>query len=152
VAVVKNDKISGVINFSQETPSGPVSVQGRLEGLTPGYHGFHVHHLGDTSGGCKSMMGHYNPLQLSHGAPGDSHRHVGDLGNIRADENGVAIIDMEDTQLTLSGLNNIMGRGVVIHAGTDDLGKGGDDGSLKTGNAGGRVACAPIAMSEGPQV
>jgi len=152
VAVVRNAQISGVIHFSQNTPSGPVTVTGRVEGLTPGEHGFHIHQLGDTQAGCKSMKGHFNPLELSHGAPGDTYRHVGDLGNIRADQDGVAIIDMEDKLLSLTGINNILARGVVIHAGVDDMGKGGDDGSLKTGNAGGRVACAVIARSDGPQV
>merc|ERR1719471_1453658 len=152
VAVVKNDQMSGIIHFSQSTPSGPVTVRGKIEGLTPGQHGFHIHQMGDTSDGCKSMKGHFNPLQLSHGAPGDTYRHVGDLGNILADEKGVAVIDMEDKLLSLTGINNILARGVVIHAGMDDMGKGGDEGSLKTGNAGGRVACAVIARSEGPQV
>ena len=40
-----------------------------------------------------------------------------------ADQQGVAIIDMEDPHLSLTGINNILGRGVVIHAGMDDLGK-----------------------------
>ena len=48
---------------------------------------------------------------------------MGDLGNILADQEGVAIIDMEDPQLSLTGMHNILGRGVVIHAGMDDMGK-----------------------------
>ena len=46
---------------------------------------------------------------------------MGDLGNIQADQQGVAIIDMEDPHLSLTGINNILGRGVVIHAGMDDM-------------------------------
>jgi Cu/Zn superoxide dismutase len=34
-----------------------------------------------------------------------------------------------------------MQRTVVVHDGTDDLGKGGHPDSKKTGNAGGRPAC-----------
>ena len=60
---------------------------------------------------------------MKHGAPGDDHRHVGDLGNIIADTNGVATLDMVDSVISLNGINNIIGRGVVIHAGEDDMGK-----------------------------
>jgi superoxide dismutase, Cu-Zn family len=38
-------------------------------------------------------------------------------------------------------------RTVVVHAGTDDLGKGGNEESLKTGNAGGRPACGMCSLS-----
>jgi Cu-Zn family superoxide dismutase len=56
--------------------------------------------------------------------------------------------------------NSIIGKSVVIHDGVDDLGKGGlgpngevvdpkkRESSLKTGNAGGRMACAIIGMSK----
>jgi len=148
VAVIVGEGVKGVIHFRQTGgPTSAVTVSGNITGLTPGFHGFHIHQLGDTSNGCKSMAGHYNPLKLKHGGPKDSHRHVGDLGNIEAGDDGVAIVEMTDTQLSLNGLNSIIGRGVVVHAGRDDMGRGGDDGSLKTGNAGGRVGCGVVARA-----
>jgi len=148
VAVIQGAGVSGVVRFTQTGgPTSPVSVTGNLTGLSPGHHGFHVHQLGDMSGGCKTMAGHFNPLELHHGAPGDTYRHVGDLGNVLAGEDGVAVVDMVDSQLSLNGLSSIIGRGVVVHAGMDDMGRGGNDGSLKTGNAGGRVACGVVARS-----
>ena len=60
---------------------------------------------------------------MKHGAPEDDYRHVGDLGNIVADTNGVATINIVDTMVSLNGINNIIGRGLVIHGGKDDLGK-----------------------------
>ena len=39
---------------------------------------------------------------------------------------------------------------MVCHAKTDDLGKGNDEESKKTGNAGGRVACGVIGVSGPP--
>ena len=64
-----------------------------------------------------------SPPQLHHGAPGDTYRHVGDLGNVLAGEDGVAVVDMVDSQLSLNGLSSIIGRGVVVHAGMDDMGR-----------------------------
>jgi len=37
-----------------------------------------------------------------------------------------------------------LNRSIVIHEDEDDLGKGGDSESLKTGNAGKRIACGKI--------
>jgi len=42
---------------------------------------------------------------------------------------------------------NIIGRGLIIHADEDDLGKGGKEDSLTTGHAGKRIACAVIGYS-----
>jgi len=74
-------------------------------------------------------------------------RHAGDLGNIAAGDNGVAHVDLLDTHIPLHGPGSILGRAVVVHEKVDDLGKGGNEDSLKTGNAGGRLACGIIAIA-----
>ena len=56
-----------------------------------------------------------------------------------------------DTVITLGdgGDRDVANRAIVVHAGEDDLGLGvGDaaEGSKKTGNAGGRVACGIIKL------
>lgn len=85
-------------------------------------------------------------LQKSHGNPQAQTRHVGDLGNILADENGIAKISVDDSLISLNGETSIIGRAVVVHAGEDDLGLGKNEESLKTGNAGGRVGCGIIGI------
>lgn len=85
-------------------------------------------------------------FQKNHGAPIDTERHVGDLGNIEADGTGVATINFTDKVIDLEGAHNIIGRAVVVHEKEDDLGKGGQPDSLTTGNAGGRVACGVIGI------
>ena len=37
-------------------------------------------------------------------------------------------------------------QGIVLHAGTDDYGLGGDAGSMTTGNAGSRLACGCLSV------
>jgi len=39
---------------------------------------------------------------------------------------------------------SVIGRTLVIHQDMDDLGLGGDEGSLANGNAGARVGCCTI--------
>ncbi|XP_015177860.1 PREDICTED: superoxide dismutase [Cu-Zn], chloroplastic-like [Polistes dominula] len=143
-AAVKN--VMGDIMITQSVPNGPVKLTGKVTGLTPGLHGFHVHEKGDLKEGCKSTGPHFNPENNTHGAPGDTIRHVGDLGNIKANDAGEAVIDITDNIISLSGPNNILGRAIVVHSQEDDLGKGGSPVSNSTGNAGDRWACGIIAV------
>ena len=86
------------------------------------------------------------PLQKHHGAPNDTDRHVGDLGNIEADSTGVATVNITDSLISLRGPHSIIGRALVVHNGTDDLGWGGTAESRKTGNAGDKIACGVIGI------
>lgn len=85
---------------------------------------------------------------MTHGGPDSEIRHVGDLGNIECTADGKAVLNVEDHLCALYGPNSIVGRSVVVHAGTDDLGMGGDDESKKTGNAGPRLACGVIGLCD----
>ena len=75
-------------------------------------------------------------------------QHVGDLGNILADNEGVANVDICVHFVRLSEEFSVVVRAVVVHAGVDDLGVVGDAGSRATGNAGGRVACGVIGFAK----
>ncbi|KXN88291.1 Superoxide dismutase [Cu-Zn] [Leucoagaricus sp. SymC.cos] len=137
--------VTGSIAFEQDTDGGPVTVIGDINGLPPNAkRGFHVHEWGDLTDGCTTAGSHFNPFGKTHGGPTDSVRHVGDLGNINTDAKGEAKFTFKDPVISLNGVASIIGRAVVVHAGTDDLGRGRNEESLKTGNAGGRVACGVI--------
>jgi len=137
----EGSQVKGIITFVQK--NGYVEISGKVTGLTPGLHGFHIHEYGDCSDPkALSTGGHYNPTNKPHGAPDSTERHVGDLGNIQADSSGTAIIRIRDKVISLNGPYSIVGRGVIIHSGADDL------KSQPTGNAGGRVACGVIGIAK----
>ncbi|XP_049956290.1 superoxide dismutase [Cu-Zn]-like isoform X1 [Schistocerca serialis cubense] len=124
--------------------------------------------------GCTSAGPHYNPLAKDHGGPDDADRHIGDLGNVTADEDGVAKVCISDKLISLTGKHSIIGRTLVmdiyilcavgneiqpwpqlptqmkfkVHADPDDLGKGGHPLSRTTGNSGARVACGIIGLAK----
>jgi superoxide dismutase, Cu-Zn family len=98
---------------------------------------------------CKKRINagsHFNPHNKNHGGPDSDTRHVGDLGNVETDSAGYAKGTITDKYVKLIGPESVLGRMVVVHAGTDDLGQGGNEESLKTGNAGGRAACGVIGV------
>lgn len=142
----KEDGVQGVVNFIQKDKD-TCTISYNISGLKQGKHGFHIHELADFSQGCKSAKGHYNPFGKNHGGPKDEERHVGDLGNIIANKDGIAAGEIVDCLIKLFGDTSIVGRSVMVHAGEDDLGKGGFEDSLTTGHAGGRVACGMVCIA-----
>ena len=131
----------GIVTFSQVT--GGVKVSAEIHGLTPGKHGFHIHEYGDCSApDATSAGGHFSPSAMQHGAPNDQMRHEGDLGNIVADSSGVAAYEWVDAEMSFSGPKSIIGRGVIVHVGEDDL------KSQPTGAAGARAACGVVGIAK----
>ncbi|XP_050691425.1 superoxide dismutase [Cu-Zn]-like isoform X3 [Eriocheir sinensis] len=148
VVVLGGGEATGTIKLTQNAPpTGEVRIEGTISNLTPGLHGFHIHEKGSLELGCVSAGGHYDPFKRDHGSPQNLERHVGDLGNILADETGIAVVNITDPLVTLVGPRSVVGRALVVHAGEDDLGKGGHPTSLTTGNAGGRVGCGVIGIA-----
>lgn len=141
----EGNNAAGVVVFTL-TDQG-VQVEATVTGLEPDTrHGFHIHQYGD----CRapdgtSAGGHYNPSGEEHGAPSDDIRHMGDLGNLPANAQGTASADFIDTHVKLNGPNSILGRGMILHAGEDDL------TTQPTGAAGARLACGVIGIAN-PEV
>ena len=142
------EKVEGVVRFTQD--GNTLHVDYDIENLDDGEHGFHVHEYGDLTEGCKSACAHFNPHSEEHGGLDSKTRHLGDLGNIIS-KNGVSKGRISTNSISLNmGLPNcIVGRMIIVHKDRDDLGKGGDAESLLTGNAGERLGCGVIGLSEG---
>ncbi|CAG8515791.1 17537_t:CDS:2 [Acaulospora morrowiae] len=115
-----------------------------VQGISPGYHGIHIHELGDISEGPSSTGGHYNPENAEHG---DIERgHVGDLGNIFVDEKGWGDLVVESSRIKVW---DVIGRSIVISHREDDLGKGDNVQSKIDGNSGPGIIAGIIARSAG---
>jgi superoxide dismutase, Cu-Zn family len=139
VHALGDHRVSGKVTFTQ-TDEG-VEIVADLTGLQPGEHGFHIHEFGDCSmadGKCAGS--HFNPTNQPHGGPDDAHRHVGDLGNIKADSRGHGVYKRVDKVIALNGPKSIIGRSVIVHAQKDDF--------KSVASAGARIGCGVIGIGD----
>ncbi len=130
-------EVRGQVNF-QQVPEG-TRVTARITGLDPdGLHGFHVHEGTD----CEEPGGHLSPYDHEHGAPTDprDERHKGDMGNLEADAEGIAVYDRILVNVTMDAPPTIIGHVVVVHEGPDDL------ETDPSGEAGDPIACGVIRL------
>lgn len=136
----EGNSVQGVLRMKMVGES--LEITGQVTGLKPGEHGFHIHEFGDLSAADGAAAGgHYNPSGHDHGGPDSADRHAGDLGNITADDQGIATVNKVSKDLKLS---MIMGRSFVVHAGVDDL------KSQPSGDSGPRVAVGVIGYAKEP--
>lgn len=136
----EGNETNGQIVFTKLS-NGKIKVEAEVYNLTPGKHGFHIHEHGDCSSpDGKSAGGHFFTDHDHHGSLEEMATHVGDLGNLEANADGIAKLTFETEKLSFSGLANVIGRGVIVHEGVDDM------KTQPTGDAGGRVACGVIGI------
>lgn len=135
-----NSKVSGTATFTEK--NGKVTLVAKVVGLNPGVHAIHIHEKADcSSADAVSAGGHWNPTFKKHGKWGEGEYHKGDIGNFTADADGNGTITFSTDEWCIScedATKNIIGKGLIIHQGTDDF------TTQPTGNAGARVACTAI--------
>jgi Cu-Zn family superoxide dismutase len=148
----------GVVSI-QRLRNGHLVIGGQITGLTPGFHGFHIHAVGtcdptttDPTGAPAPFLsagGHLNPGGVTHGD------HAGDLPVLYVSANGTARSLTETDGVTLAQILDADGGAFIIHALADNLANiptrysaagvpGPDAATLATGDSGGRVACGVI--------
>ncbi len=100
----------------------------------------HFHEHGDCGNMGENTHGHWNPTNEPHGKWGSATYHSGDIGNIKLDSKGHATLSVTTDRWSVMANDpkNIIGRGIIVHGGTDDY------VTQPTGNSGPRVGCGVI--------
>jgi superoxide dismutase, Cu-Zn family len=133
----------GQVTAIQE--SGGVLLQIMATGLPEGRHGLHLHAASVCEPPAfRSAGGHLNPEGKQHGRRNPAGPHLGDLPNLVIDEQreGRAALRLDGVTLTAGSRSiGVPGTALIIHASEDD------ELTDPAGNAGGRIACAAIAIS-----
>ncbi len=130
-------------------------------GLTPGFHGLHLHAIGKcepkspdpanptNTGDFLSSGGHLDA------SGGDHPHHDGDMPSLMVGKDGSAHLVTRTDRVTREALSDADGAALVVHAQPDNYANiptryasaGADAETKKAGDAGPRVACAVITAS-----
>ena len=133
--------VSGTVVFTEDNDA--VTMVATLQGLDAGEHAIHLHEKSNcSSADGKSSGGHWNPTNQAHGKWGATEGfHKGDIGNFTADADGNGTITFTTDQWCIGcddDTKNIIGKGIIVHQGTDDF------TSQPSGAAGSRVSCGGV--------
>jgi Cu-Zn family superoxide dismutase len=135
----------GTARFEQ----GPTGVLIRMEigagGLTPGWHGVHLHEIGDCSdvGTYQLSGGHHGKEPGAHGLMNpDLGPEPGDLPNAWAAADGSAGYEAFTMLTELAPAMGADGLSIIVHASEDD------HRSQPIGGAGPRVACGVVTRTD----
>jgi superoxide dismutase, Cu-Zn family len=137
--------VLGDAKFEQERNG--VEVRVKVHGLTPGFHGFHIHTIGScVAADFTSAGGHFNPTGEPHA------HHAGDMPVLLVNADGTGEARFTIASFQVSQLFDADGSALIVHAGADNYANipqrysatGPDATTLATGDSGARVACGAI--------
>jgi Cu/Zn superoxide dismutase len=148
-------KPAGVVSFA--VSGKHIRVEVAATGLTPGFHGFHVHTKGLCEPGASPPFGtageHLGTGLANHP------QHSGDMPPLFALPDGSARARFLTDRFTLAQLLDADGAAVIIHAGADNFANiparykspdavinGPDSTTYATGDSGSRAACGVVAV------
>jgi superoxide dismutase, Cu-Zn family len=140
----------GVAFFRQRQRE--VAVTAAVWDLPAGFHGFHVHGVGECVAPFTSAGGHFNPTGANHP------NHAGDMPSLLVNADETAELHFTTDRFSLDDLFDADGSALIVHAGRDNYANiperytsggvpGPDAATLATGDAGERAACGVIERS-----
>jgi Cu-Zn family superoxide dismutase len=135
-----------------EDRNGVVHVNVKVEGMSAGLHGIHIHAVGSCATAATAFDGaggHFNPLAHQHGLENPAGPHAGDLPNLVVDADGRGTLNAKTELVSLgAGVATLLdanGSAFIIHGNPDDQVSDVANGGPANGGSGPRVACAVIA-------
>ncbi len=142
----------GIVDF--EDLGGVVRIRIGLQGLPPGWHGLHIHGVGDCAPPAFASAGdHFNPSGASHP------NHAGDLPLMYVISDGTVDMRVQTDRFALADLFDADGSAVIVYANPDNYAhipdryrsttvgapSGGPDNITHVnGDVGARIACGIV--------
>lgn len=131
------DKSAGTIQIT-ETKHGLLFTP-KLQGISSGIHGFHVHLNPDCANNGMAAKGHFDPTKSNkHLGPYDDKGHLGDLPALYATAEGM--VDLPVLAPRIKHVSEIKGHALMVHSGGDNY----SDAPQPLGGGSSRMVCGII--------
>ena len=133
---------SGTISFVQKEKEVEMELSLDFPSKANQTVAVHIHEHGECGNEGNDAHGHWNPTKSKHGKWGSAEFQIGDIGNVTLDAAGRGKLEIKTDKWSVGtgAANDVVGRGIIVHDGTDDY------VTQPTGNAGSRIGCGVIEL------